>query len=336
MAWLSGWNRRKSKTINGSTAGAQSDYQMLKIRVHKDTGTDTASGANGTLQHVYVGANVRDDFGDVTFTKEDGTTLLDFWMETYVSGDYADFYVEVDSIPESPDTIDVYVYYDKSDETTTSDMDDTFIAALGDATAWTEYDPNEHITLEDNKVTLASVSTAEDARVAKAISVSDDFIIEWDEKWSDWAHFMTVAVGDSDAQFPSISNAVGAGLNQLGRAYAVRRTAGVYDSGGDDTLSLDTQYYSRLKRVGSNLVYYVYSDAAWTTLVTSATVTGAPTGTLTYAFCWNSHTDVTYVGSAILENYRIRKYTDPEPSWGAFGSEETEVAVAYMRPMKYW
>jgi len=118
MGWLSGWNYRKSHEIEGSNAGAQSNYQ-IKIIVHKGTGIDSE-------EHVYCNNHCRDDFGDIRFTKSDGETLLDYWIEEYTSGDKATFWVEVDSIPASPDKATIYIYYGKSDATTTSNGKDTF------------------------------------------------------------------------------------------------------------------------------------------------------------------------------------------------------------------
>ena len=115
-SWLSGWSYRKSHVINSAT-GAGTNYQV-QIIVHKTTGSDSGSD-------VYVGTNVRDDFGDVRFTDNDGTTLLDYWMESYTSGTSAIFWVEVtDSLESSNQTI--YVYYGKSDVTTTSNGTNTF------------------------------------------------------------------------------------------------------------------------------------------------------------------------------------------------------------------
>jgi len=116
--WLTGWSYRKKQTITGTTAGAQTNYQM-KMTVHKGTGTDSATD-------VYLGGNCRDDFGDIRWTTSDGTTLMDYWIESYVSGDYAVFWVEVPSIPASPGTVDVYLYYGKGDATTTSSGSNTW------------------------------------------------------------------------------------------------------------------------------------------------------------------------------------------------------------------
>jgi len=118
MSFLAGWGRRKSKIINGSTAGAQTNFQM-QITINKSSGVDTST-------NIYVGTNIRDDFGDLRFTTSDGTTLLDYWIETLVSGVSALVWIEVATIPASPSTTTIYIYYDNATETSLSNGANTF------------------------------------------------------------------------------------------------------------------------------------------------------------------------------------------------------------------
>lgn len=115
----SSWGYRKQITINGSSAGAQSNYQM-RLTVHKGTGSD--SGAN-----VYLGSNVQDDFDDIRFTKSDGSTLLDYWIESYTSGTLAVVWIEFDSIPTSGSSANFYIYYGNSGASSGSNGANTFI-----------------------------------------------------------------------------------------------------------------------------------------------------------------------------------------------------------------
>jgi len=130
MTWLTGWGLRKSHVINPS-AGAGTLYPV-KIIVHKGAGED--SGAN-----VYLGAHVRDDFRDVRFTDNDGETVLDCFMESYTSGSVATFWVEVaDDL--SSAAVTIYVYYDKSAETTiVSNAIAANILQLREHQAWSAY-----------------------------------------------------------------------------------------------------------------------------------------------------------------------------------------------------
>ena len=325
MAWLTGWGRRKSKNIAGSTAGAQANYQMLKIRVHKTTGTDTSSGANGTLQHVYVGANVRDDFGDVVFTKADGTSLLDFWMETYVSGDYADFYVEVDSIPASADTVDIYVYYDKSDETTVSDGGAAFIAFddfedgvmtnwTADAGTWTETGGVIKITTDTHR-----------GRIYYNPAQYGTATYEFKEKRPgtdiDWAVGPIISRTDASNYVYLLRATPYGGTWPTGYFLIAKIVANSHTPLSDQlafTMAADTWYlHSVTVDVANNKIISWKIDGTeyFSNIVDAVIVTG-------------------YIGlfghmspNTEFDDFRIRKYASPEPSWGAFGSEETPPAV---------
>ena len=104
MAWLIGWNRRKPKLVKGSTAGAQTNYQ-LKLTVYKGSGIDT-------VDTIYLGGYVNNDFSDLRFTSSDETTLLPYWIESYISGVSAIVWIKIDSIPADPFSKFIYIYYD--------------------------------------------------------------------------------------------------------------------------------------------------------------------------------------------------------------------------------
>ncbi|MEM2868692.1 MAG: DUF2341 domain-containing protein [Candidatus Bathyarchaeia archaeon] len=118
-SWLDGWGYRKSATVEGSTSGSVTDYQ-IRVVVHYGAGVD-----NG--EHVYLNGKCRADFGDVRFTDSDGVTLLNYWIESKVDGDYAVIWVKIPYIPTYPDTRLFYIYYGKSDATSISNGDATFI-----------------------------------------------------------------------------------------------------------------------------------------------------------------------------------------------------------------
>ncbi len=116
---LSSWASNKPIIINGAIPGAQTDGQ-IKFTIYKGSGTDTAF-------HKYLGINVRDDFGDVRFTASDGSTLLSYWIESFISGSQAVIWVKVPSISASPTQTTIYVYYDNPTATTTSNENNTFV-----------------------------------------------------------------------------------------------------------------------------------------------------------------------------------------------------------------
>jgi hypothetical protein len=118
--WLDGWSYRKRHVIN-SSHDAGTNYQ-IKITIHYGSGVDNH-------ENVYLNSCCREDFGDIRFTDDDGITLLDYWMERKVDGDYATFWVKVvDDLSTDPATI--YVYYGNPTATTTSNLENTFIRII--------------------------------------------------------------------------------------------------------------------------------------------------------------------------------------------------------------
>jgi len=132
--WLTvdyeGWRQdrlyRKSITITGSTEGAQEDY-TIPVKVYYGSGTDgTVTDGPLTLGKVYTSSNCQTDFDDIVFTDSDGWTLLDSWREEYTTSGSAIFWVKVPSIPASPNTIDIYIYYGNGAVTIDSEGYNTF------------------------------------------------------------------------------------------------------------------------------------------------------------------------------------------------------------------
>ena len=104
--WLDGWNYRQSVLITGSV-GAGTNYQIL-LNVTYDS-------------HMQI------DFDDLRFTDNDGSTLLDYWLEIKTNNMWAVFWVEVKDDLDSEQTI--YMYYGNDTVSTTSNIDNTFIWA---------------------------------------------------------------------------------------------------------------------------------------------------------------------------------------------------------------
>lgn len=140
VAWLTGWGKRKSHVINAQ-AGAGDHYQK-QITVHYGSGTDGDDDVYCTVGGV---AHCKTDFGDIRFTDNDGSSLLDYWMMSKTDSDNAVFWVEIaDSLETDPVTI--YIYYGKADATTTSNFDTTFI--FGDPFDNASLDANRWISVD--------------------------------------------------------------------------------------------------------------------------------------------------------------------------------------------
>jgi hypothetical protein len=302
-SWLTGWSYRKSHVINPAS-GAGTNYQV-KVIAHYGTGTD--SGAD-----VYLNSHCRTDFGDVRFTKSDGTTLLDYWMESKVDGDYAVFWVEVaDDL--STNAVTIYIYYGKSDATTTSNGNNVFIAFCdheeGNLTDW------------DSATSSASASTYyphQGSYGLKEVGSSTYPVVTKNQvlvnqAYSTWMY----DTGSTASNFLAMLRVLGANGPVGVGIWAGKSTT--YYCYHDTSYTYYTTSISRtvgwhlLSALpsGSNVLLYIDG-----TLVATLT---KPTETTKMEICGYTG------GIGYFDDAYVRKYVDPEPAHGSWGSEETRV-----------
>jgi hypothetical protein len=125
VLWLSGWFYRKSHVINPD-AGAGAGYQV-RVTVHYGAGVDFG-------EDVYCNSLCRTDFGDIRFS-DDSNNLLDYWIQSKTDGNSAVFWVEIAASLETTSQT-VYVYYGKSDASTTSNQANTFVDVISIVEGW--------------------------------------------------------------------------------------------------------------------------------------------------------------------------------------------------------
>jgi len=121
--YYSGFNYRVQHNITGSVAGPVTEYQM---RITIVNGTGTSGG------EVHYTTNVsQPDFDDVRFTWLNSTSgreqPISYWRENVYEGKNATFWVKIPSIPANPNSAIIYIYYGKDDVSTESNGDATFL-----------------------------------------------------------------------------------------------------------------------------------------------------------------------------------------------------------------
>lgn len=133
-----------SATFTVTSHGAQTDYSVGVVRVHKGSGANAFGGANWTTQHLYAGSGVDDRFASVVFKV--GETVVPHRRFNVRAGTSADFILKIPSIPASG-TVAVTATWASSGVTTSTDA-----AVLGWAVdGWERYNghgivlPNEGI-----------------------------------------------------------------------------------------------------------------------------------------------------------------------------------------------
>ncbi len=118
MGWLTGWLHRKSVPLSRAS-GAVTNYQM-KLFVGE------SSGAAG--EDVDCGGLCQTDFDDIRFTASDGTTLLDYWIESITGAtpnQLATIWIEFDSIGTGATTF--YMYFGNAGAAAASNGASTFL-----------------------------------------------------------------------------------------------------------------------------------------------------------------------------------------------------------------
>ncbi|MEA3487918.1 MAG: DUF2341 domain-containing protein [Euryarchaeota archaeon] len=111
--WLSGWSYRKDVTISSSSV--LTDYQ---VNVTVDTASLISAGK----------MNASGD--DIRFTGSDGTTLINYWIESGLNTDTTKIWVNVPSVSTTGTTI--YMYYGNPTAASDSNYDNTFTKDYGE------------------------------------------------------------------------------------------------------------------------------------------------------------------------------------------------------------
>jgi hypothetical protein len=333
--WLSGWAYRKSHIINSAT-GAGTNYQV-KVKVYYGSGTDSG-------EDVYLDSKCRTDFGDVRFTDDDQTTLLDYWMQEKVDSNYAIFWVEVaDDLGTADRTI--YIYYGKSDATTTSNGVNTF--------DW--FDDFEDGSISGSYTMIGYDGWSEAGGILTfttgGTTFSDPNVLRIDNKTYGWGYEIRGKIRVRQWQNHDYSR-MGLGLRTrpadgygykglfhwrsgTGKTRAVLHdwVAWILDSGY--AWSLNTWYwigfYARLD-VATRYLYekdwLVGSDEPGWILTPSSISTANQDGQPCIAGSSIPSGGFTTQFIGDWDDVFVRKHVDPEPGHGTWGSEEPDITNA--------
>jgi hypothetical protein len=305
MAWL----HRKPIIITGSTAGAQTNYQT-KVTVG------------------FIDGKMNPDFSDIRFASSDGTTLLNHWRESYTASISAVFWVNMPSLPASPATITIYMYYSNSSAATAGNGDNTFLlfdnfGGSGlDAAKWTQQNSaGGSLSISNSQVTFS-------------VNGAADYV------WIHSNNLYTYPVwveGKMDSYTPS-----GATLRFGESTGTTLRTTGTQPNGN---------YYNEYSADVSGGTYRIVGDTSSGGFAVTSAVTSDTSGIWSFAwaatgsqiFNFNYLSKLTGADSAAgnIANYylyagiaagtagtakadwlRIRKYASSEPAAGTPGTEE--------------
>ena len=309
--WLDGWNYRKLHTINGSTVGVLSDY-VMQINVYNTSGAD--SGNN-----VYIGSKGATDFGDIRFTDGDGETKLDYWMGEKFSN-RARFWVEIPSIPASPSTTNIFIYYNRTGVSTSSNGTNTFLFFddfSGDLSAWSG--DTAVFTIVGGELRCAH-QTGGDEGAIYPTGVSEDGVAvevqakispteqawlglrkEWVEGNVSYTHYGYQMLQRRQQTDIWLVEGTYTGFQSL------NATATQYD---------DLYHLSSFRMYGDDMTGYRWANGT-TKYEVTYTDTTHDSGLV---YLGGQRSGSNYVW---FDDFRVREYVEPEPIHGTWGAERT-------------
>lgn len=289
MAWLTNWNYRKAITISNS-GSLLTNYQ-IQITI------DTAS--------LIIATKLRSDCGDIRFTDTDGSTLINYWIESGCNTSTTSIWIKVPSIPNG--TKIIYLYYGNPLEISLSNGTNTFLVfddfESGDKT-WTNPTLNPISTTRSYSGTKSRFITSGTPSILSFSNFTDNISIEY--------MFNQNVAGSqgSDGQYAKPTT----NAQYYGTYYNAYYAASYHTLG--NLISLNTWYKVR----------WIYS----------ASTGGSSTPTKQifngYETPWGNTGNLSIptdfriwagVGSAYIDNLFIRNYTSLEPT-PSLGIEEVQ------------
>lgn len=319
MSWLIGWSYRKSHTINYA-AGAGTNYQK-KITVHYGSGSDSG-------EDVYLDSKCRTDFGDIRFTDNDEETELYYWMEEKVDSDYAIFWVKVaDDLSSS--NVDIYIYYGNAEASTTSNIKTASMFNQGD-----DFNDNTRDTgLWDTVIVGTGSPTEVNQRLEMDVSTSGDMAgyVSVNAKTLNTVAMKVRAYNP----LPQTVDLVICLTKVIGNNYFDEQNwyrIMLYHNGGNKCYvqkKVDggvTMLYSGNFIAEENNLEIRIEDSI-VKFFEGTTERASESWSLSSRNCYIYLVSRGYsfnVGTTWEDAFWIRKYVSPEPSHGAWGSEETE------------
>ena len=298
MAWLSGYSARKELTI--SSVDTLSNYQK-KVTLHAHSGTDT-EGADPII-HV---PGCQADFDDIRFTGSDGTTLLDYWIES-ISGEVATIWVEM-SLAEGDTT--VYLYWGNSSATAVSSGKDTFPffddfsgSALDTTTNWDV--ASGSVTVTGGECTISS------GKIKSKTAVTGPLILRGRIKYTNATQWKSFGWSKSGANDSHLFHAKNTGTATTARS---SNNSGTQQEVADLGNYCDNAYHTLELAAISSSSFKYYVD-------------GSLGATLTYDIGTSLKIQFEATTSDIIADWiLIRKYAATEPTISSWTTESvTEI-----------
>ena len=301
------WGKRRPITINNS-GGALSNYQIRIIATYD--------------------SDMQSDFDDIRFTDSDMTTELSYWCESYAANDSAIFWVKVPSIASGASTI--YMYYGNTSASSASDGDATFAFfddfEDGTLNKWTIKSGSWQIATEQahsGNYSMKHTGVEEEDRWIVANSVDEsDCLLEayWRMSDTDFdiSQFFRQQSGD-------VLNEYETNLEGNAGWDIAKMVDGSWSEIESNQGTPDANVWTKITTIIHGTNMKVLKNDAQITPSTGWTDVGTQFTSGTIGFrAWSIS------GTWWIDDVRLRKYVEPEPTTSVGSEEEGGWTEAYL------
>jgi hypothetical protein len=291
------WSRRITKTINGSSDSILYNYQIVELDVDWDS-------------------NMKSNFGDIRFTDEYENELK-YHLVSYTSSTSATFRIKVTSIPKSPSTTDIYMYYGNSSATSASSPEDVYefyddcAGTFGDK--WNKtYGSNSGYNTVGGATAIKLVGSNDACYITGKENFDHPILIEFDGYLNDYIWLLRYAQSatpvEADgyrARFDGRTT-----YEELIDVCDGNTSCSTFGTNTDLTLSKTTWYPCSLSIDQSKFHTWIINGETGA----SGTDSTYTSGYIGFETTWNGYSG--------FKNIRVSKYTANPPTWGDWGTEE--------------
>lgn len=336
VTWLEGYTYRKTHKIIGSS-GAGANYQIM-FKVKRSSGTDSGNT-------VYVSTHCKEDFSDIRFADANANVFP--YAIVYQTTDEAWFWVKCTTLDLSINQT-IYMYYGNSEATSESNPDATFIfyekwdSATLNTSKWTwvaATDGTYSIDTVNHWIKITATAHSPKPYIKNATSVSfpsswimEDYYGENQGFTVDW--YITNSITYGYSYWASFGFGTGVPSPTTSAAFVeARYLSGTYNKNyrcgvaSNEDWTSSQNYDDRNNKI-LNLWKMAKVGDTWKlywngTLVHSETDTSAISVISFRTYCGEYR-------HGIFGAFKIRKFTDPEPSHGEWSEETTFIPILYV------
>ncbi len=289
----------------------------------------SASASNGKKHFVekiygysvHCGGLCKSDFSDLRFTKSDGTTLLDYWIESVAGttpNQLATVWIEFDSIG-TTDTI-FYMYYGNASATAVSNASNTFVffdhfdsGSEPNVDNWYHFADNGSETVSESIFTITGHASYNAWGCKQKYGTNYSFRMRAKVP-GDGTYGTDSGIGIDDRS--DDGTYVGTGFDQarlnlgISKSWTTSREGTPYSPERTDMVT-DYSIVDISRNGSSNVKFYINDSLK----LTSSTY--VPLDTMGFFFYTDHASQLIYV-----DWVAVRKYETTEPVWGTWGGTE--------------